>query len=195
MRNNGLLSKQLQSLLSMEIISKRFPINRPEDKKKTSYELCDNMLRFYYAFVYRNKSALAVLGANAFYDEYIAGPVTTFISRRFEEQCRSFFSLLARSGHLPGVTNIGTYWYDDSENRRNGEFDVVLQRRDVYDIYEVRYHSSPMSEKELECEAAKIRNIKSLPLGRIGFVSASGFDVEIKDYDCISGDAVYLVMV
>ena len=37
MKNNGLLSKQLASLLRMEIISKTYPINRPDDNKKVVY--------------------------------------------------------------------------------------------------------------------------------------------------------------
>lgn len=47
MKNNGLLSKPLALLLRMEIISKTYPINRPDDNKKTAYEINDNLLRFY----------------------------------------------------------------------------------------------------------------------------------------------------
>jgi len=191
MKNNGLLSKQLSSLLNMEIISKQFPINKSDDKKKTSYELCDNLLRFYYAFVYKNKSALTVLGAEAFYDEYIERSVITFISRRFEEQCRVFFSLQVKCGRLRGVSDIGTYRYDDAESRKNGEFDVVLARKNKYDVYEVKYYSGPLTEKDMEAEANKIKNVKGLTLGNIGFISASGFDTESKEYDLISGEQIY----
>lgn len=191
MKNNGLLSKQLSALLHMEIVAKNFPINRPDDKKKVSYELCDNLLRFYYAFVYKNKSALTVLGADAFYDAYIAQPITTFISHRFEEICRSYFSLLAKSGKLPGITNIGTYYYDDSITRTNGEFDVVLQRHTDYDIYEVKYYTSPLRSHEMEAEAEKIRKIKGLTARKIGFISVSGYAAANKQYDLIDGETLY----
>lgn len=191
LKNNGLLSKQITSLLNMEILAKRFPINKANDKKKISYELCDNLLRFYYAFVYRNKSALQVLGAGAFYDEYIEKPLQTFIAHRFEELCREYFSMLIQSGKLRGITNVGTYWYDDPESRTNGEFDVVLQRRGAYDIYEVKYHSAPMPEKEVVAEAGKIEKIKGLTPGRIGFISASGFDERTGEYDYIDGNELY----
>ena len=175
----------------MEILAKRFPINKANDKKKISYELCDNLLRFYYAFVYKNKSALQVLGADAFYDEYIEKPLQTFIAHRFEELCRAYFSMLIQSGKLRGITNVGTYWYDDPESRTNGEFDVVLQRRGAYDIYEVKYHSAPMPEKEVVAEAGKIEKIKGLTPGRIGFISASGFDERTGEYDYIDGNELY----
>lgn len=191
MKNNGLLSKQILSLLNMEIVAKTFPINKPDDKKKVSYELCDNLLRFYYAFVYKNKSALTMLGADAFYDEYIEKSLVTFVSHRFEEICRTYFSLQAKSGKLRGVTNIGIYYYDDSETCTNGEFDVVLARRTVYDIYEVKYHIPPLGEKEMSEEAEKIRNVKGLTLGKIGFISVSGYDTAEKEYDLIDGETLY----
>lgn len=191
MKNNGLLSKQLASLMRMEIISKTYPINRPDDNKKIAYEINDNLLRFYYAFVYKNKSALQVLGPEAFYDEYIAEPVITFISHRFEELCRDYFSLQAQAGKLKGVTNIGSYYYNDSVTKTNGEFDVALQRRDVYDIYEVKYHADIMPKKEMEKEADKIRNLKGLNVGQIGFIAAMGCEEYENDYVCISGSDLY----
>ena len=51
---------------------------------------------------------MQVLGAEAFYDEYVAPTLTDFISRRFEGICRDYFSLQVRSGKLKGVRNIGT---------------------------------------------------------------------------------------
>lgn len=191
MKNNGLLSKQLASLLRMEIISKTYPINRPDDNKKTAYEINDNLLRFYYAFVYRNKSALHMLGAQAFYEEYIEPSLITFISFRFEELCRAYFSLLAHAGKLKGVTNIGTYYYDDSTTRTSGEYDVVLQRRSSYDVYEVKYFTSVMPKSKMEAEATKIRNIKGLQLGKIGFITVHGCEEYANEYDCISGAMLY----
>ncbi len=191
MKNNGLLSKQLASLLRMEIISKTYPINRPDDNKKTAYEINDNLLRFYYAFVYRNKSALHVLGAEAFYDEYIKEPLITFVAHRFEQLCRDYFSLQAQAGKLKGVTNIGSYYYDDSVTKTNGEFDVALQRKDAYDIFEVKYHAGIMLKKEMEKEAEKIRAIKGINVGQIGFVSVMGFEEYENNYMCISGRELY----
>ena len=191
MKNNGLLSKQLATLLDMEIIGKSCPINRPDDKKKMYYEVFDNLLRFYYAFVYKNKSALTMLGSNAFYDEYIEKALVTFISHRFEEICRTYFSILIRQGKLRGVKNIGTYYYDDSITRTNSEFDVVLKRSASYDIYEVKYYNSVLDEKELLLEAEKINNVKGLPLGKIGFISACGFASKSDNFELIDGEMVY----
>lgn len=71
-KKTGNLAKQIKTLTDHEILSRSIPINKPNDNKKATYELSDNLLRFYYTFVYKNTSALQVLGAEAFYDEFIA---------------------------------------------------------------------------------------------------------------------------
>ncbi|MCR5653834.1 MAG: ATP-binding protein [Ruminococcus sp.] len=188
---NGALSKMLKPLLNMELIVKKNPINRPDDKKKTYYEINDNLLRFYYTYVYKNKSALQVIGAEAFYEEYISDSIITFISHRFEEICRDYFSIQVKRAKLKGIRNIGTYYYDDSVNKINGEFDVVLQRKDSFEFYEAKYYQSPMSLSDMKKEEIQIRNIYGLNVSKIGFVSIRGFESTPKEYVCISGSELY----
>jgi len=188
---NGNLSKQLLSLEKMEIIAKVYPINKPDDKKKVSYEVRDNLLRFYYAFIYKNKSALQVLGAEAFYEEYIEESITTFISHRFEEMVRTYFSLLVKARKLRGISNIGTFYYDDGVTHSHGEFDVVLERKGIYDIYEVKYYSAPLQLREIHKEVAQIRNIKGLQIGNIGFVATAGYEETPDGYHFIDADELY----
>ena len=195
MEPNGSLSKQLNPLLNMEIITKSYPINRPDDAKKTSYEINDNLLRFFYSYVYRNKSALQVIGARAFYKEYVEPSLTTFISKRFEEQCRDYFSIMVKSGKLSGVTNIGCYYYDDSVHQKNGEFDVVVQhRKNKHDFYEVKYQKKPLSLKEINKEIKQLEELEksgSIRINRIGFISATGFADTANPYDFITGNDLY----
>lgn len=189
--NNGLLSKQLKTLLDMDMVSKVYPINKEDDNKKVSYAMTDNLLRFWYTYVYKNKSALQMLGAKAFYDNYIEPSITTFISHRFEEIARTFFSLQVKEGKRKGIFRIGTYYYDDSATKTNGEFDVVLQKKDNFDIYEVKYYSKPLPLKEMQEEEEQIRDIKGIAVGKIGFISVSGFEELSSEYDCISGEDLY----
>lgn len=191
LKTNGNLSKQLAPLEDMEIIAKVYPINKPDDSKKASYEVRDNLLRFYYTFIYKNKSALQMLGAEAFYEEYIEKSIVTFISHRFEEIARTYFSLCVKNRKLRGISNIGTFYYDDSVTRTNGEFDVVLERKGTYDIYEVKYYTSPLSAKEMYNEVQQINNIKGLKVGKNGFISTSGFEKTPEEYDCINAEELY----
>lgn len=186
---NGKLAKQLKVLLDLKIIRKVFPINKLNDTKKSYYEINDNILRFYFTYIYKNKSALQILGPNAFYDEYIDKSLLTYISHRFEEQVRMYFSLQAKTGKLSGVKNIGTLYYDDSKNKTNGEFDVVLERESGYKIYDVKYMINKLDASSVNKEIKQVLDIESLKIEQIGFVNPGGFEEQKEDIDYI--DSIY----
>ena len=193
-KKTGNLSKQIKSLTELEIVSRNSPINKIGDNKKATFEINDNLLRFYFTFIYKNASALQVLGAEAFYDEYVAPTLTDFISRRFEGICRDYFSLQVRSGKLKGVRNIGSYYYDDPVHRKNGEFDVALELADGYAIYEAKYYAQPMTLDEIRREAQQVANIKQLAVKQLGFIAINGFVEQEKPYTYLDGNDIFAGM-
>ena len=193
-KKTGNLSKQIKSLTELEIVSRNSPINKIGDNKKATFEINDNLLRFYFTFIYKNASALQLLGAEAFYDEYVAPTLTDFISRRFEGICRDYFSLQVRSGKLKGVRNIGSYYYDDPVHRKNGEFDVALELADGYAIYEAKYYAQPMTLDEIRREAQQVANIKELAVKQLGFIAINGFVEQEKPYTYLDGNDIFAGM-
>ena len=190
-KKTGNLSKQIKSLIDLEIIARNSPINKIGDNKKSTFEINDNLLRFYFTFIYKNASALLVLGAEAFYDEYIAPALTDFISRRFEGICRDYFSLQVRSGKMKGVRNIGSYYYDDPAHRKNGEFDVALEFADGYEIYEAKYYAQPMPLDEIHREVQQVEEIKELTVKQIGFIAINGFAEKEEPYLYLDGNNIF----
>ena len=193
-KKTGNLAKQIKTLTDLDILSRRIPINKPNDNKKATYELSDNLLRFYYTYVYKNASAFQVLDAETFYDEYIAPALTDFIARRFEDICREYFSLQVRSGQMNGVRSIGSYYYDDPVYRKNGEFDVALELADGYAIYEAKYYAKPMTLDEIHCEVQQVANIKELAVKQLGFIAISGFVEQEKPYTYLDGNNIFAGM-
>ena len=191
LKTNGNLAKQLNILESMGIIEKVYPINKQDDKKKVYYEFKDNLLRFYYTYIYKNKSALQMLGAHSFYEAYIKDSINTFISHRFEDVVKSYFSLKAKNNQLKGLLNIGSFYYDDSITKTNGEFDVALKYKNHYEIYEVKYLTNEMSKKLIEKEVEQINNIQGLNIEKIGFVSVNGFESIDNKYIYLTGEDIY----
>ena len=63
---NGLLSKQLESLIEMGFLTKNYPINKINDAKKTSYSIVSNIIRFYYTYIYGNENIITTLGKRSF---------------------------------------------------------------------------------------------------------------------------------
>ena len=187
MEPNGLLSKQLKTLIDMKFIRKNYPINKLTDDKKATYELNDNLLRFYYTYLYKNNSILEILDKEIFYDKYIEKSLNTFISFRFEDIVKMYFKLKKD----PKISNIGTYYYDDPKNKQNGEFDVVLEQDNGYVICEVKYFKEKLTKAIINKEVEKIKKITELKVMEICFVSCNGFDEENESY--ITGDEIYNV--
>ena len=192
LNSTGNLAKQLKALTAMELICQSAPINKVGDAKKRSYEINDNLMRFYYAYLYPNKSALQMIGARAFFEQTVSPTLRKdFVPRRFQGLCRSFFSVLAQAGKLPGITNIGSYYYDDPANHKNGEFDVALAFGDAYEIYEVKYFKKPMTLADIHHEAGQVREIKALNVARLGFIAVNGFEEREAGFRYYTGEELY----
>lgn len=190
--STGSLAKQLKSLQATELVKQLYPINKPDDSKKKFYEINDNLVRFWYTYLYHNRSALQMIGAKEFFDQYISPTLLSeYVPHRFEDLCRNFFSHLAKSGQLPGITNIGTYYYDDPLRHRNGEFDVALAFGDQVQLFEAKYYKRPLALSEIHKEAGQIREIEVLKVVHLGFIAVNGFEKQEDGYSYYNGEDLY----
>ena len=190
-QGNGLLDKQLKNLSSMETIRKVSPVNRRNDKRKQFYEISDNLMRLYFAYVFGNTSQLANLGERSFFENEVAPSLEQFCDRRCEDVTVQYFRRLARVGALAGVSDFGSYWYDDPKTKTNGEFDCVLDRAGTLDFFECKRFDRPMTLAECRTEEEQVRAIPGVSIGNIGFVCTGGFDFESDKYRLITGDDLY----
>lgn len=193
-KKTGNLAKQIKTLTDLEILSRSIPINKPNDNKKATYELSDNLLRFYYAFVYKNASALQVLGAEAFYDEYIAPVLTNFIARRFEDISRKYFSLQVRSGRMNGIRSIGSYYPDTAVRCDSKEFPVAVELADCYAVYLPKYSTRPMTLDEIHGEAQRMEGVNDPGIRQLGFISINGFVEQEKPYIYLNSNDIFAGM-
>ena len=193
-KKTGNLAKQIKTLTDLDILSRRIPINKPNDNKKATYELNDNLLRFYYAFVYKNSSALQVLGAEAFYDEYVAPVLTHFIAHHCEDICREYFSLQVRSGRMNGVRSIGSYYLDTAVRGENKAFSVAVELADGYAVYLPKYSAQPMTLDEIHGEAQRMEGVNDPGIKQLGFISINGFVEQEKPYIYLDGNDIFAGM-
>lgn len=174
--SSGLLDKQLKKLLELGIIEKKYPIGYENDKRKTHYSLKDNLIRFYYAYIYQEDNRISLLGAKRYYDVYIDNSLNEFISRRFENVVKDYFSIMIKRGQYPNIIDIGTYFTS------NGEYDCVFKKDDnTYCFYEVKYKIKPLSKGEMLKEIEQIKSIKGINISEIGFVCSSGFEEKLPE--------------
>ena len=194
MADSGLLDKQLKALLNMETITKTFPINKPNDKKKQFYEIKDNLMRFYFSYIFANDSIIYKFGPDSYFDSRINKTLNTFISYRFEGIASQYFMRRAKNGFLSEVEDLGSFWYDDKKTATNGQFDCVLKEKDGYDFYEVKFYEKPMSKSECEEEEKQVRALTGLSCKKIGFICSEGFDFTSEAYDLLDAHDIYKEM-
>ena len=194
MEETGLLEKQLKILLNMETIQKTEPLNRQKDKKKKYYEITDNLMRFYFSFIFGSAGAITRIGGEQYFRMNIEGErLRQFISRRLEGIALQYFHRMAGRGDYADVTDFGCYWYDDPVSKTNGEYDCVLQRQgEKYDFFECKYFDRKMTLEECRQEEKQMRQQTWLEVARVGFVCTGGFDFEdAGEYTLIDGKALY----
>ncbi len=189
----GLLDKQLKILLDMETIQKTEPINRRNDKKKQFYEITDNLMRFYFSFIFGVAGTIARIGEEQFYNRNIENFLEQFISRRLEGLTLQYFHRMAVMGKYTDIEDFGSYWYDDPVAKTNGEFDCVIKRTgELYDFYECKYFDRPMTLKECEQEREQLSHTQGIEVSKIGFVCTGGFDFEDNhEFVLVDGDCLY----
>lgn len=189
----GLLDKQLKILLEMETIQKTKPINRRHDKKKQFYEITDNLMRFYFSFIFGSAGTISRIGEAQYYAAKIEKTLEQFISRRFEGIAPQHFHRMSVQGKIPDIEDFGSYWYDDPLNKTNGEFDCVIKRAgDLFDFYECKYFDRPMTLKECEQERGQLQKMRGLEVTGVGFICTGGFDFKSQtNFILIDAKALY----
>ena len=190
----GLLDKQLKILLDMETIQKTNPINRKSDKRKQFYEITDNLMRFYFTFIFGSAGIITRIGGEQYYKRNIEGEfLRQFVSRRLEGIALQYFHRQAVSGQIPDIEDFGSYWYDDPETKTNGEFDCVIKRSgEEYDFYECKYFDRPMTLEECDKEKEQLVTIHGITVSKVGFICTGGFESEaMKDFILIDGNQLY----
>lgn len=187
---NGNLDKQLKNLLEMEIVSKVYPINKPDDRRKCFYEISDNLVRFYYCYVYGRGDVIMRIGEKSFFKLYVKESLPTFLSHRFEGLAREYFMRSAKRNGK--IKDVGVFWYDLPKEKKNGEIDIALAYQEGYEFYETKYYGKKLTKQDVEEAVAKMAyccnfvNIKKL-----GVVSLSGFDFSSRAFALLDGERIY----
>ncbi len=179
--SSPILNSVLQKLRKMDLIEYISPINAKEDKKKSGYLLTDSCLRFYYHYLSRNESARAVLSEEAFYNQIIDQDFSrSFVPKTFEEMAKQYLIRRNQKGALnPMLYDIGTYWYDNPKEKKNGQFDVVGKTKDGYVFYECKYTEKPIDDSIIHEEIKQVKETTLKPV-QYGFISKSGFNLKNK---------------
>ena len=95
------LADVLEKLIKMDVVTKYSPINDENNKKKTGYYVSDQLTLFYFKYIYRNLSRIAVMESDVFFDKFIERDFEeNYVPKGFEEICKQFLIRKNRLGKL-----------------------------------------------------------------------------------------------
>ena len=183
----------LERLMKMELVSKIAPINDEKNKKKTGYYISDNLSLFYYKYIFRYMSQMNVMQPEVFFERYIEQDFETdYVPHIFEDVCRQYLVEKNQQGLLAETfEKIGRYYYDDSVNKTNGEFDIVTYDAKGYAFYEAKFRKKPVTQQMIQEEIEQVQRSNMLCY-KYGFFSRSGFEnIKLKGVELIGLEELY----
>lgn len=116
----------LKSLISIGIVEKCAAITEEDNKKKTSYVICDNMFRFWYRFVPNGIDLILMQYGKNYFEESVLPKLPDYMGNTFEEMCRNYLQQISVQGKLDfTITKIGRWWGTNPKLRQEEEIDIV----------------------------------------------------------------------
>ena len=113
------MPKYLGRLLRLDLVGREHPVTEKPKTKKTLYRIKDNFFRFWFRFVYPNKSYIEIENLERVMDA-IKREFNSFVGPVFEDVAREFLLALQKNGALPfPIQRVGKWW------SRGEEIDLV----------------------------------------------------------------------
>ncbi|MCD8110319.1 MAG: ATP-binding protein [Clostridiales bacterium] len=175
-------SKYISTLQAIRLIEKQVPCGEPENGKRTIYALTDNFYRFWYFYIFTNKSYYEILGASDAADE-IMDNISDFMGLAFEDICRQYLIRQAKLRKLPFVpAYIGKWWGNNPAIRAQDDIDLLaLDKNRTEGIFcECKFKNRPMPMEEYD---DLITAAQAFPVGmkkHFVFISKSGFTAPVQ---------------
>lgn len=116
------ISVYLKNLIEREIVEKIFSYDYAgkEYTRKGLYRIKSGFTEFWYRYIYPNESQLCLIGAEAFYDQYIADNIYAFAKEAFVKVGTEFIYLLDSMNRLEiKIARSGRWW------GKNGDIDII----------------------------------------------------------------------
>lgn len=120
--------KYIHTLCELGILYKETPFGEKENSRKTIYGISDFMFRFWYRYVFANRTLVETGASEAIWRNKIEPDYNNYMGVAFERICRDYLLRKNARGELPIMfTAIGRWWGNDhsSPDRKQVEIDLI----------------------------------------------------------------------
>ena len=174
------IGRYVRKLEELGLIKKSYMVSDRLERKPL-YCLKDNLLDFYYTYLFRSTRLREGMSPRVFYENFVREDfLTKYLPRKFEEVVKEY--CYRENGlALPLFERAGRLFYHAREGGReiNREFDVVLKNEDAYLPIECKFVDRPLTDKDVEEEIAQWEGLP-FHVVRHGFASKAGFTEEVE---------------
>jgi len=120
-------NRYLDTLIGLNILYKEFPFGEnPEKSRKGIYHIMDNCYRFWYRYVFTNKTVIEQ-GAGKMLFKFFLPELNSYIGGPFEDICMQYMIRRNNISTLPFVfTRSGRWWGTNPKTRQQEEIDMVF---------------------------------------------------------------------
>lgn len=134
--------KYIQTLCDLDILYKETPFGEKDSSRKTIYGISDFMFRFWYKYVFNNRSLLETGAEEIVYERKIRSDYSQYMGLVFERICKEFMERENILGKLPILfSSIGRWWGTDSKIKKEVEIDLIAQDGKKYLIGECKWQN------------------------------------------------------
>lgn len=138
--------KYIQTLCELGILYKETPFGEKDSARRTLYGISDFMFRFWYRYVFRNRTLLETGAQDVVWKKRIEPDYQNYMGVVFEKVCKEYLLRKNSRGELPFLfTAIGRWWGNDPENHRQTEIDLVAKDGSDYLICECKWREEALN--------------------------------------------------
>lgn len=182
-RGKDNIGRYIRKLEELDLIDKYYDVNS-EGERKARYVIKDNLLCFYYTFLYKNIRLRSIMDENVFFEKFIKKPFyEQYLPKKFEEVTKEF--LIKENGKKNFFfSRIGRLVYNNNSKKINREFDVTTYYEGMYIPFECKFSKNKISINVVNEEKSQWKDLP-FKVSKFGFASLSGFEEEVKKDDSL----------
>ncbi len=172
--------KYIGILCELGIIYRETPFGEKESSRKTIYGISDLMFRFWYRYVFANRSLVETGAVDAVMMKKIEPSYGAYMGLVFEKVCCDYLLHKNAAGEMPILfTSIGRWWGTDPATRRETEIDLIAQDGYDYLICECKWKNERLDmsvlnglKEKADVFSKKRNNTYYLLFSKSGFTDA-----------------------
>lgn len=148
--------KYIQTLCELGILYKETPFGEKESSRKSIYGISDLMFRFWYRYVFANRTLIETGAQQAVWEKRIEPDYNSYMGIVFEKVCADYLISQNADGKMPILfTSIGRWWGTNPKTHGQEEIDLIACDGNDYLICECKWRNEKTDSAVLDGLKAK----------------------------------------